>query len=202
MAIKLPLFQSNAVLVDGKGKPSLLFHRWWQEVVKRVEDSFNSLEDIVLDIQAAQDAADTATAAAAAAQGAADDAQAAADSAGTVSKLSGSGCAGISISATDAGTDATINISAHTRVYADGSSVSVNSGSLTGLLYSTLYYLYYDDGGFAGGAVTYQSTTNQALSAQTGVRHFVGQITTPAAAAPDNDGVYPTIPGHGQFPPP
>lgn len=159
------------------------------------------MEEIVLDIQAAQNAADAAQAAANDAQTAASDAQAAADNVESVTKLSGSGTDGLILSASDAGSDATINISAHTRIYADGSQVAVDSGSLTGLAYSTIYYIYYDDANFLGGAVAYQFTTTKTVAAQTGARHLVGQITTPAALDPDTGGETPAVPGFDKLEP-
>lgn len=90
----------------------------------------------------------------------------------------------------DAGTDVTISIAAHTRYYSDVSSVSVNSGTLTGAAYNTVYYIYYDQTSRAGGAVTYQKTTNAntGMSNKVAGRHFCGKITTPAAAAADTTG--------------
>lgn len=79
---------------------------------------------------------------------------------------------------------ATITISAHTRVYGDGARVTVNAGTLTGLAVGTVYYVVYDDDvPREGGAVTYQAITNYANAAQTGDRHLVGSITTPATGS-------------------
>lgn len=190
MALNLPRLQRLVKIANEEGLPTYEFHLWFQQVAENLESAFNDLESAVLDIQAAQDAAD-------AAQAAATTAQDAADSVGAVSKLSNSGTSGLTLSATDAGADATINISAHTRLYADGTSVSVDSGSITGLAYSTTYYVYYDDSSFAGGAVTYLATTTQTTAAQTGDRHLVGTIITPAAAAGDTNGDVPAVPGFG-----
>lgn len=197
MAIKLPLFQDSAELVTDEGKPTFLFHRWWQEVVERVETSFNRLETIVLDIQAVQQAAADAQQAANDAQQAASDAQVAADSAGGVSKLSSSGVDGLTIAAVDAGASVTINISNHTRVYSDSTQVAVTGGSLSNLGYETVYYLFYNDPDFVGGAVTYQSTTIKSEAAQTGSRHLVGQVFTPAAGGTESTGDSPSLPGFG-----
>lgn len=74
---------------------------------------------------------------------------------------------------------ATINIAANTQQFGPGQ-VNYNSGSITPLLDSTLYYIYTDDPTFAGGAVIYHATTNQAdLTASDG-RVYLGKITTPA----------------------
>lgn len=97
---------------------------------------------------------------------------------------------GTILSATDAGSNATINISAHTRKYTDVSSASVNSGSITALSYSTTYYVYYDQTSRAGGAVTYQATTNPntALPNAAAGRHYCGKVTTPAAGGGGTSG--------------
>lgn len=190
MALKLPRLEARTPIADGRGLPVMSFHQWWDKFAKSIEDAFNQLEASVTAIAAAQAAANAANAAAAAANAAAADASAQA-------AIANSGVTGATITATDAGANATVNITAHTRVYGDGTSVSVNAGSVTGLSYSTLYYIYYDQASRAGGAVTYQATTSQTTAAQTGNRHLVGSVTTPAAAAPDTGGNYVGAPGVG-----
>jgi hypothetical protein len=144
----------------------------------------------------------TASAASTAAASAASDAATAQTTANTVNRndsISTSWTSpGSILSASDAGSNATITISAHTRKYTDVSSVSVNGGSLTGLSYSTSYAVYYDQTSRAGGAVTYHATTdpNVALPNAAAGRHFCGKILTPAAAgAATSGGVSP--PGGG-----
>ena len=140
---------------------------------------------------AAQAAADAANAAAATANDAA-----AANKAATA--LQGSYVSPDNIlSAKDNGTSTEIDIAAHTRVYSDGTSVVVDLGAITGLAYSTTYYIYYDDPSRTGGSVSYQSTTDSTVAAQTGDRHTVGSVETPAAAAPPATGVAVRPPGVG-----
>jgi hypothetical protein len=154
----------------------------------------------ILDVQAATDAAN---AAAVAANTAAVAAQTTADDITASNALGTSYVTGLTLSATDAGTDATITISGHTRHYPqpDGSTVdvAVTGGSLTGRSYDTSYYIYYDDPSRAGGAVSYQSTTSEGTAAQIGDRHTVGGVTTPAAADPDTSGEGTKPPGPGSF---
>lgn len=188
MAFNLPRFINTLSIANDDGTPTVTFHRWWDEILRRIEDSINN-------IQAAIDAADAAQTAADTAQAAADTAQTAVDGVESVAKLGNSGISGLTLSATDAGSDASITISGHTRLYGDGTSVSVTGNTLTGLSYSTKYYIYYDDSGFAGGAVSYASTTTDTTAAQTGNRHLVGSITTPAAAAADTSGNNVAAPG-------
>lgn len=86
------------------------------------------------------------------------------------------------LTASDAGTTATISIAAHVRRYGDTSEVNVNAGSVTGLSFSTVYYVYYTDASRTGGSKTYQASTNYNTASPnkaTG-RHYVGKVTTPA----------------------
>ena len=193
-------------VVDQSGVPSLKFQALWQRTVESIEASLGSLQEQLDLIQAAQDAADAANAAAVAAQTAADNAdtaataaQGAADDAAAATAIASSSVTGLTLTATDAGSNVTVNISAHTRVYSDGTSVSVSAGSVTGLSYSMDYYIYYDQASRAGGVVTYQATTSQTTAAQVGDRHTVGKVTTPAAAAPDNNGDPVLPPGVGNI---
>ncbi len=94
----------------------------------------------------------------------------------------------------------TIAISAHTRIYGDGTSVAVAGGTLTGQPYSTSIWVAYDQPSRAGGAVSYQAfLTVQGNGAGDPDRHFVGAVATPAAAAPPVDGL-PVIPPGGVIP--
>ena len=195
--LKLPRLPQRFAIVDKMGIPVTAFIEWWQSFAKAIEGAFNALAETVAAVAAAQAAADAANAAAAAADAAAVGAQAAADSATTVAALTASGVTGATITATDAGANVTVAITAHTRVYGDGTSVSVSAGSVLAQPYSTLVYIYYDDAARIGGAVTYLASTSQATAAQTGDRHLVGQVLTPAAAAGPTDGDYVGAPGFG-----
>ena len=163
-----------------KDQPQL-FERYWDTAMKQIETNINdilALPEIAAALAALETATETATA---------------------VAALTNSGTTGLTITATDAGSNATITMSAHTRIYGDGTTKTVNGGAVTGLSYSTLYYIYYDDADRLGGAVTYQATTSQTTAAQTGSRHFVGQVTTPAAAGAPSDGDYVGAPGLGNL---
>jgi len=88
----------------------------------------------------------------------------------------------------DAGSNATINVASFTLLTSGNGAVSENSGSVTGLSYSTLYYVYFDDPTLAGGAVTYHATTTKTTAINGAGRFFIGSILTPAATAPDTVG--------------
>lgn len=93
-----------------------------------------------------------------------------------------------------ASSDGTISIAAHSRVYGDGRSVPVNAGSLSGFAPGDYVSVFYDDSARAGGAVSYQGTTN--AIAQSGDRHSVGQIAIPQAGSPPATGGGVTAPGY------
>ena len=175
------------------------FQSKWQRAMEEIENSVNAVIDAQNAADAANAAAAAADAAAAAADAAASAAQGAAETVAADSSLASSGVSGLTMTATDAGTDATITISAHTRIYGDGTSVAVSGGTVTGLAYSTGFFVYYDQASRAGGAVTYQATTSAATAAQTGDRHSLGAVTTPAAAGPPNDGNVNLPPGVVEF---
>ncbi len=202
MAIKLPRFDRSLPLITEKLTATVLFHTWWDKVAKNLETVISSLEAAVIEIQNVLNIADTAQAAAAAAQSAADAAQSAADSAQQsandatgITSVVNSGVDSNPLSAEDAGSDASIVIATHSRLYPNGTSVTVTGGTLTGLDYSTEYWVFYDDPNRAGGSVTYQTTTIEATAAQAGDRHLVGKITTPAALDPPTNGLWKKYPG-------
>lgn len=85
------------------------------------------------------------------------------------------------VTAVDAGSNASINVASHSVQFGFGT-VSYNSGSVTGLNYSTLYYVYVDDPDYQGGAVVYLATTNANLVTAGNGRYYVGKVTTPAAS--------------------
>jgi hypothetical protein len=155
-----------------------------QRKCEAIEAQFQDLQDQLTAITAAQ-----ATATAAARESA---------------RISSYPNPGAILSAADAGASATITIANHTRVYpvqgsVDVPDVAITGASITGLPYSTLHYLYYDDTTLAVTAPTFHATTTGA-TAQVGAaagRHFVGYITTPAAAGAPTGGYGGGTPGGG-----
>jgi hypothetical protein len=189
-ALRIARLNQAIPIADADGNPSAQFQRQWQNAMNQIVGSLNQ-------IIAAQAATAAATAAAAVATAAAATANSAATNVTAGTNLANSYVTGATITATDAGTNATLSISAHTRVYGDGSSVAVSAGSITGLPYSTLEYVYYDDAARVGGAVTYLATTSSATAAQAGIRHTVGSATTPAALGAPISGKFVRPPGVG-----
>lgn len=178
------------------------FQVWWQLAKQAIETEVGAAEAAA---QAASDAA-TANAAAIAALSAASAAQTTANTADTKAdtvtindKITASWTvpAGV-VSAVDAGSSVTITVAAHTRVYGDGSQVSVTGHTFTGKAYSTDYGIYYDDLTASDTTPPYQITTNltRAQNSYAAGRHRVAVVTTPAAGSPPTTGGS-TPPGGG-----
>ncbi len=186
--LRLPRLPTNQQLIDSNGFPTTVFVLWWAEFANAIELNVNDINIALEAAGIALDAAEAADAAAAAADAAASAAQGAANTVTAAASLANSYVTGITVTATDFGASVNISISAHTRVYGDGTSVSVSGGVITGQPYSTTLYIYYDQASRAGGSVIYVATTNIDDVAQLNDRHSVAQVDTPAAAAPPNNG--------------
>lgn len=189
MTVKLTPLQQGVPIVDREGRPTPAFMQPLQQQLTALKDAVNQLLALP-EIQAALEDLDTATQAA---QTAADAANAAAEATAAASSLATSYVTGLTLSAQDAGASVTLTISNHTRVYGDGTSVAVTGGTITGVPYSTIARVFYDQPSRAGGSVTYQWTSSAETAAQTGNRHSVGAVTTPAALDPPVSGnpIYP-----------
>jgi len=91
----------------------------------------------------------------------------------------------VALTAVDAGdSTTTISIPMHERRAPGETGTELrtyNSGSITGLAFSTLYFVYTDDPEFQGGARTYVATTNSDDLTNGAARVAVGKITTPAS---------------------
>lgn len=95
------------------------------------------------------------------------------------------------LTASDAGTDAKVNVLAHTRVYGDETKLEgLAAHEFTGLAYSTTYGVYYDDPTRSDTTPDYQITTDLKLAQHNYVagRHLVGEVTTPAAGGASTGG--------------
>lgn len=208
--IRLPRLASNTDIVTADRKPTLQFSLDWNRAMEQIESTLNQLTAIpsiqaaLLSLDAATAAATTAAASANAAAGtalgAAGTAQNAADTVTASSALANSYVTGLTITATDAGTSATVTISDHSRVYAYNppTTVAVTGSTITGLLYETTYYIVYDDPSRAGGAVGYGAYTSANEAAQVNDRHSVGTVVTPAAAGAPAPG-RPVAPPGGSY---
>jgi hypothetical protein len=89
------------------------------------------------------------------------------------------------LTASDGGASATISIAAHALDMSTGA-VSYNAGSITGLSYSTKYYVYCVDPTYTGGAVTYLASTDPTDLVSDVGTYYVGSVTTGTQAASGN----------------
>lgn len=183
-AILDTLFASEAI-VDAQGRPTLRFQQIWQNTIQGIKDiltgqglSITELQRIYAGINQAQATASSAV-------------QQAQETSSVVS---------VANSRTDpvdgnltASSDGTITISAHDRVYGDGARVSVNGGSLSGFSPGQFIRVYYVDAGHAGGAVSYQGTTDEVVTE--GSTLVVGGVLVPQVGEVPNSGVPPFPPG-------
>lgn len=173
---------------------------WWQQVVEAIESQEGTQDALLAQIIAAQATATAAATAAASAQTTANTANTTATAAKKTDKISGSWTSpGAVLTATDAGSNATVSVASHTRKWGDGTTTNVNSHNFTGKAYSTAYYVYYDDPNQNDTTPSYQITTNPNTAAHNSSanRVYVGTITTPGAGAPDTDGG--TVPPGGGY---
>lgn len=202
----VPPLPASVAMVDPKtGFPSSAFMRYFNDTVAATVNALTSGANAQAAANAAAAAAVAADVAALAASTAAAAANTAAIMAGDAadavtasSALANSYATGLTITATDAGANVTITISAHDRVYFGGATVAVSGGSVTGLAYSTDYWLAYDQASRAGGAVTYLALTTMQGNGTAPNRHFVGAVATPAAAGPPAPGNPVLPPGTSQ----
>lgn len=111
----------------------------------------------------------------------------------------------VSPTAADAGSSASVTIPTHTRRIpgvAGSVSRTYNSGTITGLSFSQTYFIYCDDAGFAGGAVTYIATTDPEDLTANAARVLVGSVTTPADGGSTTTGGGSTNPDPPPYVPP
>lgn len=200
MTFRIERLPSSYAIVDEKGRPSRAFAAWWEKMASQIETQEATQDGLLEEIADILGLTNDLEAAIDTVEALVDDAQAAADGANSVAALANSGTTGLTLTATDAGTDATITVSGHTRVYGDGSTLAIAGPvNITGLAYSTEYYIYYDDPTRADTTPSYLTTTNEATAAQTGDTHLVGFVTTPAALGADTDGAKVRAPGLGNL---
>lgn len=160
------------------------FQKLWQSSAENIEAAFADIQSQLAQIQAAQ--AD-ATA-----------------SYRELARLNSYPNPGSVLTAADVGTDVTITIANHVRVYPvqgsiDVPDVSITGGTITGKAFSTRYFIYYDDTTLTNTAPTFIATTTSA-TAQVGAaagRHFIGYVDTPADGGAPSGGQGGGPPGGG-----
>lgn len=189
MSVRLPRLQGTNPIVDKDGRPSLTFVRYFQSFAEQIERVINAIATI-LNITDELDAAIAqANAAAVAAQGAADTAAAQAAATKREAALTGSY---IDPDGVLTASPTVITIAAHTRRYADDTSVSVNGGTVPAPAPLSVAYISYVDTERAGGSVSYMVTEDP--PSQTGDTHVVGAVTIPDTGTVEG-GTGPQRPG-------
>lgn len=186
MAFRLPRLDRNAKLVNPDGTPSLAFQRWWQSTVDAIEGQEGGQDSLIADLAAAIARIEAN--------------EAATDAVTLANDISASWITpGAVLTATDAGTDATITVADFTRVYDIAPAVAITGGALTGLAYSTQYAVYYDDTTQANATPTFVATTATSTARHNYIagRHYVDTITTPASGGGGTSGGGYTAPGGG-----
>lgn len=182
--VNLPRLRRDVEITEEDNMPSLAFHRWMQEIIDNIGASVTDLEVLIEDIQSAQAQAEEAQK--------------------ETARILSYPVPTDVLSAADVGADATITIDSHTRIYPvmgpyDIADVPVTGGTVTGLAFSTQYFVYYDDTTLEDPTPTFIATTD-AETSQVGAasgRHYLGKITTPANGAADTSGTGVTPPGGG-----
>ena len=185
MTLRLTRLDAGLLIANPDGTPS-------QQFLRQINKAFQEIENEVGALAAAQAAQTAATTAQAAATTAQSTATAAARETARINSYPSPSAV---LSAADVGSDCTVTVANHTRVYPvqgdiDVADLAVTGGTVTGLSFSTVYYIYYDDTTLADTTPTYQATTSSATAAAGAAagRHFVGSVTTPADGGGDTSG--------------
>jgi hypothetical protein len=180
-------------IVTSDRYPTRQFQYLLQRAFENIETSVNSLEDFVTAIVNLNDLITTANEAIEAVNTVAETITAA-------SALSTSFVENFTPPVVEADSAGLVTIANHDRHYGDGTIVAVTGDTLaTGEASPTRVHIYYSDPSRAGGAVTYQYSTDEADAAQIGDVHNVGAVEIPAAGT--QSGGYARPPGYGGFEP-
>lgn len=190
--VRIPRLEQRNAFVDREGRLTTEAHRRLNDAFQTIERAFTAIAEVLGiadDLEAALAEVAIATAAA---QAAADAAQGVATQTSREAALVNSYIEPDSVLSS---TDTTISVAAHTRYYADGTSVAVDAGSVAATTPGDTDYIFYSDPDREGGAVTYLVDTTQPV--QTGDRHVVGAVVVPGAGDPPaSGGVGPRPPGY------
>ena len=191
--IRIPNLQQSNPIVDQQGRMTTEFARRLNDILGQIVTLLNAIA-LLPEIQAQLANLDAATQAAldaaAAAQAAADGAAATTDAAKREQALVNSY---IEPDTVLTASPTTITIAAHTRMYADGTSAQVSSGTLAVTGPTDTDYVFYVDLTRMGGTVSYQVSTTPPV--QTGDTHVVGAVQIPETGTVDG-GEGPRRPGY------
>lgn len=184
-SFRLYRFRSVDALVNKQGQPTAKFQLDYQRNVELTEAAVNRLIGDVTTLQEIVDRLVAAEKAAGAAQVAVEQAQTQVAQQADMQRVRDSYSDPGVITASNVGGSVTVTVAAHTRHYIDPAEAkSVGGGTITGQPAATTLYVFYDDPTLAGGAVTYQATTDSSLAFATTsnpYRHTVGTISSSPA---------------------
>ncbi|MES3054898.1 hypothetical protein O6V14_04580 [Sphingomonas faeni] len=195
--LRLPRLTLGQKIVNEDGTPTVAFQQYVQQFAAAIEGTVNG-------IQQALDAAGIALDAAAVAQAAAENATAAASDASDAAAGSSAATAAnareqalvnsyIDPDSVLSASPTIITVAPHTRMYADGTSASVEGGTVPATAADDTDYVTYTDSTRVGGAVTYVVSTTAPV--QTGDIHVVGAVMIPTTGTVDG-GEGPRRPGY------
>jgi hypothetical protein len=184
--VKVATLQQSQPIVDRDGRPTAAFLRLINDNNGNVAQAINAIAKLP-EIQAALLRLDEATQAA---LDAAATAQQTTDAAKREQALVNSYIEPDSVLTAS---PTTITIAAHTRMYADGTSASVNGGTVAATASGDTDYVSYIDPERVGGTVAYQVSTTAPV--QTGDTHVVGAVEIPTTGSNDG-GAGPRRPGY------
>lgn len=187
--LRVPTLTQQQPIVEESRRPTSAFLRTMNDIIQRIVQVVNAIVVVLnLQEQIQQQLGDLDQAVADAKQ-AAEDAKNAADATKREAALTGSY---IDPDGVVSATPTVVSIAAHTRYYADGTSVAVNAGTGEATAEAEIDYVSYEDPTRAGGAVTYIISTTPPV--QTGDTHVVGAVQIPATGT-SNGGSGPQRPG-------
>lgn len=184
--IRVATLQQSLPIVDGQGRPTVAFVTLINNNTGNVVASLNAIASLP-QIQEALQNLDQATQAALDAAG---QAQQQTDATKREAALQGSYIDPASVLTAS---PTTITIAAHTRRYADGTSVAVNGGSVAATAQGDTDYVAYSDPQRTGGTVSYVVSTS--APTQAGSTHVVGAVMIPTTGT-QQGGDGPRQPGY------
>jgi len=191
--IRIPNLQQSNPIVDREGRMTTEFARRLNDVLGQIVTLLNAIgaiPEIQSQLSQLDNATQAALDAAALAQAAADGAAATTDATKREQALVNSYIEPDSVLTAS---PTLITIAPHTRMYADGTSASVNGGTVIATGSGDTDYVSYVDPERDGGTVTYVVSTTPPV--QTGDTHVVGAVLVPAAGTSDG-GSGPRRPGY------
>lgn len=186
--LRIPNLNQANPIVDREGRMTTEFARRLNDVFKNIVELLNAIA-LLPEIQAQLENLDAAT------QAALDAAAAAAATTEATKREQALVNSYIEPDSVLTATPTTISIAAHTRMYADGTSATVNAGTAAATASGDTDYVSYEDPERDGGSVTFVVSTTPPV--QTGNTHVVGAVAIPATGTADG-GEGPRRPGYVQ----